>query len=237
MEIEGAIGPVGAAHAGLPELVYRELREAILSGVYRPGQMLRQEELANRLGVSRAPLREALPRLVAEGLVVRLPRRGYAVASLDPAEIAEIFELRALIEEKAARIATERRTAEDVASLRAIAEQMKAIQSDRSEDIALWSNLNFKFHDRLLASSGLEHFRRLAGSLRREADAYIRTEIGITGELHEAQGEHELIIDAFDAGDAERVGCLTREHCEHTAQRLLGGLKHRDSDSDKKNYL
>ena len=70
----------------LPTMVYNKVREAILNGVFGPGQMLRQDEVASKLGVSRSPLREALPRLEADGIVVLHPRRGYAVASLDPAQ-------------------------------------------------------------------------------------------------------------------------------------------------------
>ena len=87
--VEVAFPNPAALALSLPEVVYRQLREAILNGLYRPAQVLRQEELAARLGVSRAPLREALPRLEADGLVVSSPRRGYSVRSLEPEEIAD----------------------------------------------------------------------------------------------------------------------------------------------------
>src|SRR5580692_8644899 len=99
----------------LPEIVYRSVRDAILNGVFTPGQMLRQDEMATRLGVSRSPLREALPRLEAEGIVVLHPRRGYAVASLDLHEIAEAFDLRALLETELSRRSIARRTDADIA--------------------------------------------------------------------------------------------------------------------------
>jgi DNA-binding GntR family transcriptional regulator len=217
-------------HVSLPETVYRELREAILNGIFRPGQMLRQEEIAKRLGVSRAPLREALPRLEAEGIVVLHPRRGYAVASLDPAEIAEIFELRTLVEERAAYLATLQRTDADVAPLRELVARMGEIQPGDPEQIARWADLNFQFHDNLFAPSGRRHYLRVAGSLRASVEPYIRVELGITGEMEEAQGEHEQLLEAFAAGDAERVARLSREHCEHTLARLLAGLR-RTSDT------
>src|ERR1700678_483212 len=87
----------------LPHQVYHQVRRAILNGFFVPGQMLRHEEVAAILGVSRSPLREALPRLEAEGMVVLHPRRGYAVVSLDPTEIAELFDLRILLEVELAR--------------------------------------------------------------------------------------------------------------------------------------
>src|SRR5690606_16242608 len=87
----------------LPSIVYKKLRDAILNGIFSPGQMLRQDDVASKLGVSRSPLREALPRLEAEGIVVLHPRRGYAVASLDPEQITEVFDLRCLLETELAR--------------------------------------------------------------------------------------------------------------------------------------
>jgi DNA-binding GntR family transcriptional regulator len=217
-------------HVSLPETVYREVRRAILNGVLQPGQILRQEELARRFGVSRAPLREALPRLEAEGIVVLHPRRGYSVVSLDPDEIEEIFELRTLIEERAAFLATMRRQRSDIDALSDLLERMVAIEPHDPTDIARWSELNFEFHDRLFAAAGKRHFRRLVGSLRTAVEPYIRVEVHMTGELDEAQREHVELLEAFAAGDASRVARLTREHCEHTARRLLQGLADRDAD-------
>ncbi|MET3304462.1 GntR family transcriptional regulator [Bradyrhizobium diazoefficiens] len=98
----------------LPNLIYERLRIDILEGVLRPGQLLRQEELSKRFDVSRVPLREAMTRLVADGLIVLRPRRGYAVSSLRRSEILEIFELRAVVEEHAGMLAARARTRDDI---------------------------------------------------------------------------------------------------------------------------
>src|SRR5271155_5527170 len=92
--------------AFLPEAVYQRLKSAILSGIFRPGQTLRQDDVARQLGVSRGPLREALPKLEAEGMVISLPHRGSAVVSLTPDEIEELLELTAFLEAGLAKIAT-----------------------------------------------------------------------------------------------------------------------------------
>ena len=216
-----------ATHTSLPETVYRELKRAIFNGVFRPGQMLRQEELARSLGVSRAPLREALPRLEAEGIVVLHPRRGYAVVSLDPDEIIEIFELRMLLEERAGYLATQRRKESEVALVRGLHDEMAAITPDNTAAIARWSELNMEFHGALLAPCGRKRFQRVIESLRTVVEPYIRVEIAITGGLDEAQSEHEGLLNAFASGDAELAAELSREHCEHTAKRLLEGLERR----------
>lgn len=213
-----------AAPVPLPEAVYRELRTAILNGVYRPGQILRQEELAQQLGVSRAPLREALPRLEAEGIVVLRPRRGYSVVSLKADEITEIFELRGLIEEKATFIATQKRTAEDIARVRDLRERMRRADVGTPAGLGQWFELHYEFHDCLLAPSGRRHFRRMVESLRAVVEPYLRVEIGLTGDVRQAEEEHDGLVDAFAAGDAARMALLTAEHVRHTADRLLRGL-------------
>jgi DNA-binding GntR family transcriptional regulator len=213
-----------ASVLSLPEAVYRQIRDAILNGVYQPAQMLRQEEIAARLGVSRAPLREAFPRLEAEGLVTSHPRRGYSVRSLAPAEIREIFDLRVLVEESAAYFATKNRSPDNLATLTSMIERMEALAPRTAAEIATWSDLNFQFHDYLLSLSGRTHFRRVAENLRSAVEPYIRVEIAVTGQLDEAHSDHRQIVEAFAAGDAAKVARLTREHCEHTATRLIDGL-------------
>jgi DNA-binding GntR family transcriptional regulator len=209
----------------LPEIVYRELRRAILNGMFTPGQMLRQEEVASQLGVSRSPLREALPRLEAEGIVVLNPRRGYSVAALDPDEIAEAFDLRSLLEMELGRRSIERRSAADIARVYAIVSEM-ADQAAHAEDAdrAHWFELNTKFHNALLAPAECPHHMRALENTRGLIEAYIRTEVRLTGDLHQAQHEHSQLAQAFVSGDSAHFLQLTREHSQHTRDRLLSGL-------------
>src|ERR1700722_7255243 len=109
----------------LPDVIYRWLREQILIGELVPGAEIRQELLARQFGTSRVPLRAALSRLQAEALIVLPPRRGFAVTSLNQAEIVEIFELRMAVEEHAMRIATKERTEADVSEVEAMVEAME----------------------------------------------------------------------------------------------------------------
>ena len=213
----------------VPEAVYKWLHAAILAGEFVPGQMLRQETLAKRLGVSRVPLREALQRLESEGQVVLHPRRGFAVASLDQEEIEEIFQLRILLEERAAYHSTRARTAEHVSQLRDLLEKMDARKSGNREQLAEWCRYNSDFHDILLCAGKHRHISRVARSLRNTVEPYIRLEVALTGGVEGAQEEHTLIVEAFARGDAYTVAKLCREHCEHTAKRLIEGLKARHS--------
>lgn len=213
----------------VPEAVYKWLNAAILAGEFVPGQMLRQESIAKRLGVSRVPLREALQRLESEGQVVLHPHRGFAVASLDIEEIEEIFQLRIMLEERAAYHSTRARTAEHVAKLRQLLKRMDGINSDDREQVAEWCRLNSEFHDILLSAGKHRHISRVAKSLRNTVEPYIRLEVTLTRGAAGAQEEHAQMVEAFARGDAYTVAKLSREHCEHTAARLIEGLKKRQA--------
>jgi len=209
----------------LTELVYRQVRDAIMNGVFAPGQMLRQEEVAAALGVSRNPLREVLPRLESEGQVVLYPRRGYAVISLDPADIEEVFDLRVLLDTQLAKAAIARRTEKDVKAARDILRAMAGlIDAHGVDDRATWFRLNAEFHDALHAPAGRKYYMRALEMARGLLESYIRMEVNLTGDMQQAHREHEALVDAFAAGDARRFVALTKAHGEHTKQRLLQGL-------------
>jgi DNA-binding GntR family transcriptional regulator len=210
----------------LPAAVYDQIRNAIFSGVFRPGQPLRQEDVAKQLGVSRGPLREALPRLEAEGMIFSLPHRGCSVVSLDLEEITEVFELRAMLEASLAGAAARNRDEPTLGRLRELNDAMQALsKSETPADRLRWFELNYEFHNTLVSPAGRRHHLRLLDIVRAMAEPYIRVETNLTGNLEEAQEEHLRLIEAFASGDAERLAWLTRVHVEHTARRLLEALR------------
>ena len=207
--------------------MYSELRKAILNGVFRPGQMLRQEEVASLMGVSRSPLREALPRLEAEGIVVLHPRRGYAVAELRPEQVNEVFELRVLLESQLAVRSIEKRTEADIARAYDTANQMRQVMDSAADDKArvTWYDLNTRFHDALLLPAQMPFYMRALATAQGVIEAYIRAEVRLTGDLKEAQAEHAQMAQAFVNGNAKDFVDLIREHSFHTRDRLLKGLR------------
>ena len=206
------------------ESVYGQLREGILTGTFPPGSILRQEELAWRFGASRVPLREAMTRLEAEGLVVLRPRRGYAVPSLDRSEIHEIFELRAIVEEHLGSVAAKMRTADDLAMVAKALRGMKEANAQRPSRTDDWLNANTEFHACLLASAHRRHASRFAAMLRDQVEPYIRIEIHLTKDVTQAEIEHHAMYEALEAGNARQLRRLCRQHCENTASRLIKAL-------------
>ncbi|MGE0873540.1 MAG: GntR family transcriptional regulator [Burkholderiales bacterium] len=208
----------------LAEIAYQQVRDAILDGTLAAGESIGQEAVAERIGTSRVPLREALQRLEAEGLVMLRPRRGYIVTSLDPGEITDIFDIRMMLEERAGYLATLRATPQDVADLEALLHAMDDASSASAEDISVFAARNSSFHDRLYAGSGRVQLCRLMGVLRNNVERYIRIGARIAGNLERVREEHYAIFKAFKRGDAQSVGRLCREHCAATGERLLARL-------------
>ena len=218
----------------LPEFIYNRLRLDIFNGVLEPGQSLRQEELARNFQVSRVPLREAMSRLEADGLIVLRPRRGYAVTSLDQAEILEILELRMAIEEHAGDVAARARTPEDVERVKSIMNEMEKLDPRSPDYVTIWSQLNRKFHARIVAASRRTRLSDIASKLRDAVECYVRVEVQMTGNVVSAEREHREIFEAFKAGDSVGLAQLSRKHVESTSRRLLDALRNKVSGRDSR---
>jgi DNA-binding GntR family transcriptional regulator len=205
-------------------VIYSWLRQSILDGSFAPGALLRQEALAKRFEVSRVPVREAMSRLLADGLIVLRPRRGFAVVSLDRAEIAEIFELRMVVEEHALTVATRSRTPDDVDAAAAILDGMDAMDPHHPNYFTAWSQANREFHERLIASARRQRLNEISRNLRDAVEPYILLESHITGQFDDAAKEHRALLSAFREGHSMEAGWLSRQHCQNTMERLLAGL-------------
>jgi DNA-binding GntR family transcriptional regulator len=189
------------------------LRALILDGDLRPGTRLGEVELADRLGVSRTPVREALTRLAAEGLVEIAPNRGARVATWTVAELEGVFDLRASLEPQLTGFAVERASAEDVEALDEIAQRMLAVGSPGPEqDLDALVPLNRAFHDRLIA---LADHPALATALA----AAIHPPIVLRNfhtydeaSLRRSLAHHGEIVAAVRAGDAAWARAVMTAH-------------------------
>ena len=190
--------------------VYTALRERILSGDLPRASKLRQVSLADEMGVSRTPLREALRRLAAEGLVDFSPNRGATVSELDFGDMRHAWAARVALEPGAARLAAERRDPDGVVAMReAIADQRSA-DGERGQSFSA----NRAFHLALAAASGNPHLTRFAEMLwvpRIGVPIYAAQAAEPAGPSAWAD-EHERIADAIERGDADAAERLTRAH-------------------------
>lgn len=156
--------PIGRSHPPLSVAIAGEIKDAILSGRYRPGDRLVEESLAEWLGVSRNPVREALRHLETEGFVQITPRRGASVATIGTDEAQELFEVRAALEALSARLAADRITDQQVASLEKIV--IRGEEAAAAKRFEVLPDLNTAFHTRLVEIAGNGQLGRLIAELR-----------------------------------------------------------------------
>ncbi|MES2124699.1 MAG: GntR family transcriptional regulator [Gemmatimonadota bacterium] len=207
----------------LTDAALAALRERILAGEWVAGARLRQEALAADLGVSRIPLREALRRLEAEGLVTIEPHRGAVVAPLPTAEVAELFELRALIESDLARRAVPRLTAADDSALRTAAAEFERAVS--AGDVPAWGDANRRFHFALYRPANRPQTLETLTRLHALSDRFLRLQLTLTRGTSRAVREHRAIAAAARARDTTRTDALLRDHILGAGDTLAAALK------------
>jgi DNA-binding GntR family transcriptional regulator len=194
----------------LADRVYRRLRALIISGELAPGTRLRQEALADGLGTSRTPLREALNRLASEGLIEFRPHRGASVARFSQRDIEADYEARLAIEPAAARLAAERR---DPDALRAVDEAISAAKR-AGADLDAQFEANRAFHLALVRASGNGHLARFAESLwgGRIAPVFYARQARVPGRRRRDVAEHAEIARLVRAGDDGRAAAAVEQH-------------------------
>jgi DNA-binding GntR family transcriptional regulator len=198
--------------------VYDFLREEILAERLQPGAELQEVALSEELGVSRGPIREAIGRLAAEGLVTVRPRRGAVVRSLSKDEFLELYQVREALEMMAVRLAVPKLAAEDIAELEQLITAMNG-HAERDE-VADFFEANMAFHARLFEASGNARLQELYGQLVGQMGRYRMRSLTLRGNLQRSVAEHGAILRAAKRGDVDRAAHLMSEHIRVPQRRL-----------------
>ncbi|AIJ25799.1 MULTISPECIES: GntR family transcriptional regulator [Amycolatopsis] len=200
-------------------IIARQLREAIMNGTFAPGTQLGETELAGRFQVSRGPLREAMQRLVSEGLLRSERHRGLFVIDLEPDDVHDIYSARFAIE-RAALIRVLRHGDREGLALRlldAVEEMASATDGDEV------SAADVRFHEELVAASGSKRLGRMARTLLIETRMCLSALHRTYATNEERVTEHKRIAEAIGAGDEELAVSLLEAHMEDAVQRLAPG--------------
>jgi DNA-binding GntR family transcriptional regulator len=222
MASEAALSrPAPVENLTLWQRVYDHLRAEILAGRLEPGTELAEVALAEQLGVSRGPLREAIGRLATEGLVTVRPRRGAVVSSLSAAEFLELYQVREALELMAVKLAVPRLGTDDITALQALIDEMST-RAERSQ-VAEFFEANTAFHARLVDASGNAKLADMYRQLLDQLGRYRRRSLQLRGNLRRSVAEHAAILRAAKRGDAERAAHLMSEHIR-VPQRGLKAL-------------
>jgi DNA-binding GntR family transcriptional regulator len=207
------------APASASDRVYGAVRAEIMRCEIAPGAALDSGAIASRYNVSKTPVRDAMRRLAAEGLVTILPRSGYRVAAITFQAVHEILDMRAAIGPHAARQAARYATAEDIAALRAIVSEYGVPQ-----DVASMQQVARRFHLGIARCSRNKRLLALSESLFDELERLLRFAIDFSGKAGEHSHEHTALVDAIEAGDGDRAAEIETAHIRHSRDFLVERL-------------
>lgn len=208
----------------LREVVFETIREAIIDGVLGPGERLMESQLAEELGVSRTPVREAIRKLELEGFVVMVPRKGAYVAGISLKDIADVFEVRAALEALAMVLAAERITEEELEELERILVR-KAEIIEQQQEISLFIESDRKFHDTLYQASRNQRLIQMLTNLQDEIHRFRSVSLAFPGRMQVALDEHRKIVEALADRDIARAEALAWEHIENAENSLMEAVR------------
>ena len=200
----------------LRDVVFNTLRQAILRGELKPGERLMEIQLANKLGVSRTPIREAIRKLELEGLVNMIPRKGAEVAEITEKNLRDVLEVRGALEELAVRLACDKITEEQIAELKRAAKDFKFTL--RSGDITKIAEADVKFHDVIYEATDNRRLIQLLNNLREQMYRY-RVEYLKNESAHpKLLAEHEEIIEKIEKREKQAAVDVV---CQHISNQVV----------------
>ncbi len=209
------------------EAVLTELRRLLVTGELAPGFPVRQEAVAELLGVSRVPVREALKVLEGEGHVKYAAHRGYVVSELSVEDLVEVYRLRELLEAEAIRVAVPQLTDADVEAIAAAARQVDA--AGRTGDLAGMTASNRDFHFQLFDAAGMPRLSRTLRQLWDATDVYRSVYFAGAGNRRHVKNEHAALVDALRAHDVRQSIALQKAHRDHSVSAVTAAIVHGSS--------
>jgi len=207
----------------LRETVCEALRDAIRRGILEPGERLMEVQLAEELGISRTPVREAIRKLEQEGYVIMLPRRGTYVSNVSVHDVKEIFEIRTALESLSIVLATMRIEPEELEKLRALLTEIEGhIENNDMEKIVA---TDIKFHGLLYQVSRNERLVAIISNLKEQLARFRTLSMSYPGRLQETLEEHRAMVEAIAAGDVDLARDAAERHMEQAEETLLKAMR------------
>lgn len=207
----------------LRDVVFHTLRQAILRGELKPGERLMEIQLANKLGVSRTPIREAIRKLELEGLVLMIPRKGAEVADISEKSLRDVLEVRKALEELAVKLTCDKIKRAQITELRAAAEEFK--MTLRSGDITLIAEADVRFHDVIYEATDNQKLIQLLNNLREQMYRY-RIEYLKNQEAYpQLLTEHEEIIRRIEKKEKELAAEIVCKHIDNQVEAVMDVIR------------
>ena len=212
----------------LRDVVFKTLRQAILKGELEPGERLMEIQLAERLGVSRTPIREAIRKLELEGLVLMIPRRGAEVAKISEKNLRDVLEVRRSLEELAIDLACQRIQEEELETLREAQKEFAAAEA--AGDAMEIAQTDEKFHEIIYSGTGNQKLMQILSNLREQMYRYRLEYIKDANKRQILLVEHEQILKALSLRHVQEARLAVREHIDNQEITVLKNLKEQEEN-------
>lgn len=207
----------------LRDVVFNTLRQAILTGELKPGERLMEIHLADTLGVSRTPIREAIRKLELEGLVTMIPRRGAQVAQITEKSMSDVLEVRRAMDALCAELACERITPEELVRLKEACDRFeKAIESG---DVKIIAQVDVELHDIILRATGNARLIQLVNNLSEQMYRYRFEYIKDFSQHARLVEEHKIIYESLVSKDKERASEAAKTHIDNQKKAIIHQIR------------
>ena len=211
----------------LRHVVINTLRQAILRGELKPGERLMEIQLANKLGVSRTPIREAIRKLELEGLVLMIPRKGAEVAEITEKSLRDVLEVRRALEELAVQLACEKITKEEIRELERVAKEFQQVVN--SSDITEIAEVDVCFHDIIYTATDNQKLIQLLNNLREQMYRYRVEYLKRDGVFPQLIAEHEAIIRHIENNEKEKATEVMCRHIDNQVETVIDVIRAKHS--------
>lgn len=206
----------------LREVVFKNIRDAIIKGTLKPGERLMETDLADKMGVSRTPVREALRKLELEGFIDIIPRKGAVVKEITSKEIEDVLQVRSVLEALAAREACKKISNEQKKELLKVRNEFEEAVKDK--DVDLMAQKDVEFHDVIFEASENEKLAQILSNLRVQIYRYRVTYLYSEKYLDTIVKEHKKISDAIVNNDIEKAEQISMMHIDNQQDAIIGSL-------------
>jgi len=200
------------------DAAFERLRNAILKGHFKPGERLVESQIAEEMGISRTPIREAIRRLETEKLVVNLPRKGVVVAPLDMSQVKEIFAIRAALEGLAVKLAMENFNHEIIKEMEDILKEMQ--KGIKSQDLDQIVECNTRFHDCIIKTAGSSKLFEMLQNIKEQIQRFRHSSLSVEGRPQIALEEHICILNHIKEKNTTNAQKMMEQHIENAGKAL-----------------
>lgn len=207
----------------LRDVVFNTLRKAILTGQLRPGERLMEVHLANKLGVSRTPIREAIRKLELEGLVIMIPRRGAEVAQITEKSLKDVLEVRRSLDVLSVELACERITREGMEELLSACEEFE--QATKGKDASIIAKADVKLHDIIVEATGNQRLKQLVNNLSEQMYRYRFVYIKDESQHDKLIAEHREIYEGILERNKEKAAAAARLHIDNQEKSIISQIR------------